>query len=125
MGNDQPGDGYKFRGRGLIQLTGKDNYASASQALFGDDSLLQNPDLISENPQVAAQVANWYLMSRGLQRYIPSDTLSNPNPSEQEIQQILDATYAVVAGVQPGEVQGRPLYDQGMGTMRSWLKGGQ
>ena len=125
MGNDQPGDGYKFRGRGLIQLTGKDNYAAASQALFGDDSLLQNPDLISENPQVAAQVANWYLMSRGLQRYIPSDTLSNPNPSEQEIQQILDATYAVVAGVQPGDVQGRPLYDQGMGTMQSWLKGGQ
>lgn len=123
MGNDQPGDGYKFRGRGLIQLTGKDNYAAASQALFGDDSLVQNPDIINENPQVAAQVANWYLMSRGLQRYIPADTLTNPTPSEQEIQQILDATYAVVAGVDPQEVQGRPLYDQGMGTMQSWLKG--
>lgn len=123
MGNDQPGDGYKFRGRGLIQLTGKNNYAAASQALFGDDSLVQNPDLISENPQVAAQVANWYLMSMGLLENIPSDTLSNPNPSEQEIQQILDATYAVVAGLQPEDVQGRALYDQGMGTMRDWLKG--
>jgi len=123
MGNDQPGDGYKFRGRGLIQLTGRDNYAAASQALFGDDSLVQNPDIINENPQVAAQVANWYLMSRGLQRYIPTDTLTNPNPSDQEIQQILDATYAVVAGVDPQEVQGRPLYGQGMGTMQSWLKG--
>lgn len=125
MGNDQPGDGYKFRGRGLIQLTGKDNYADASRALYGDDTLISNPDLITQNPQVAAQVANWYLMSRGLQRLVPADTLANPNPSEAEIQQILDATYALVAGVSPDQVQDRPLYDQGMGTMKSWLGGEQ
>lgn len=123
MGNNEPGDGYKFRGRGLIQLTGKDNYADASLAVFGDDTLIQNPDLIVKNPEVAAQVANWYLMSRGLEQYIPADTLSNPNPSEQEIQQILDATYAIVAGVSPDEVQGRPLYQQGMGKMQTWLTG--
>jgi len=123
MGNNEPGDGYKFRGRGLIQLTGKDNYAEASLAVFGDDTLVQNPDLINKNAQVAAQVANWYLISRGLEQYIPSDTLSNPNPSQQEIDQILDATYAIVAGVSPDEVKGRPLYDQGMGTMRTWLTG--
>ena len=123
MGNNEPGDGYKFRGRGLIQLTGKDNYAEASLAVFGDDTLVQNPDLINKNAQVAAQVANWYLISRGLEQYIPADTLSNPNPSQQEIDQILDATYAIVAGVSPDEVKGRPLYDQGMGTMRTWLTG--
>jgi len=123
MGNNEPGDGYKFRGRGLIQLTGKDNYADASLAVFGDDTLIQNPDLIVKNPEVAAQVANWYLMSRGLEQYIPADTLSNPNPSEQEIQQILDATYAIVAGVSPDEVQGRPLYQQGMDKMQTWLTG--
>ncbi len=123
MGNSEPGDGYKFRGRGLIQLTGKNNYADASLAVFGDDTLIQNPDLIVKNPEVAAQVANWYLMSRGLEQYIPADTLSNPNPSEQDIQQILDATYAIVAGVSPDEVQGRPLYQQGMGKMQTWLTG--
>ena len=125
MGNDEPGDGYKFRGRGLIQLTGKDNYADASLAVFGDDTLVQNPDLIVKNPQVAAQVANWYLMSRGLEQYIPADTLSNPNPSNQEVQQILDATYAIVAGVSPDKVQGRPLYQQGMNKMQTWLTGGR
>lgn len=123
LGNIQPNDGYDFRGRGLIQLTGRANYEAASRALFGDDTLLRNPDLITQSPEVAAQVANWYLMSRGLQQYVPADTLRNPNPSEQELQQILDATYAVVAGVDPSEVQGRPLYGEGMGTMRSWLEG--
>lgn len=123
LGNTQPKDGYDFRGRGLIQLTGRANYEAASRALFGDDTLLRNPNLISESPEVAAQVANWYLMSKGLQQYVPADTLRNPNPSDQELQQILDATYAIVAGVDPSEVQGRPLYDEGMGAMRSWLKG--
>jgi hypothetical protein len=64
-------------------------------------------------------------MSRGLQQFVPADTLRNPNPSEQELQQILDATYAVVAGVNPADVQGQSLYGQGMGTMRGWLKGEQ
>ena len=125
LGNTQPEDGYNFRGRGLIQLTGRANYEAASRAIFGDDTLLRNPGLITKSPEVAAQVANWYLMSRGLQQFVPADTLRNPNPSEQEIQQILDATYAVVAGVDPADVQGRALYGQGMGTMRGWLKGEQ
>jgi hypothetical protein len=63
MGNTQPGDGFKFRGRGYIQLTGKSNYAAASKAIYGDDRLVENPDL-ANNPDVAAQVTAWY-MERG------------------------------------------------------------
>lgn len=59
LGNGGPetGDGWKYRGRGFIQLTGKDNYSEASKALFGDASILvNNPDLASE-PLTAARIA--------------------------------------------------------------------
>lgn len=45
MGNTEPGDGYKFRGRGFIQLTGKSNY-SRFKEFIGDD-VVSNPDLVA------------------------------------------------------------------------------
>lgn len=57
MGNTEKGDAYKFRGRGYIQLTGKDNYASAGKALGLD--LLNNPELAAD-PEIAARIATWY-----------------------------------------------------------------
>jgi predicted chitinase len=60
MGNTEPGDGFKYRGRGFIQLTGKSNYAAASKAIYGDNRLVDNPDLVND-PQVAADVSAWYM----------------------------------------------------------------
>ena len=60
LGNNEPGDGFKYRGRGFIQLTGKSNYAQASKAIYGDDRLVQNPDLVND-PAVAAEVSAWYM----------------------------------------------------------------
>lgn len=65
LGNTQPGDGAKFAGRGLIQVTGRANYAAASQALFGDDRLLSAPEIL-EQPEWAAKSAVWFWNSRGL-----------------------------------------------------------
>lgn len=57
LGNKEPGDGYKFRGRGYIQLTGRSNYEQAGKYLGID--LINNPDLAAD-PDVAALVALWY-----------------------------------------------------------------
>lgn len=61
MGNDAPGDGYKYRGRGYIQLTGKENYERAGQALGID--LVGDPDLAARR-DVAERVALWYWETR-------------------------------------------------------------
>jgi putative chitinase len=63
MGNTEDGDGAKFIGRGLIQLTGKDNYKAFGEAI-GED-LVSNPQLVEE-PRYAALSAGWFWNKRGL-----------------------------------------------------------
>ena len=65
MGNTDEGDGWKYRGRGLIQLTGKDNYRLASDALGVD--FVANPDLVLTKEN-AALTAAWYWNKRGLNK---------------------------------------------------------
>jgi putative chitinase len=63
MGNTLSGDGWKYRGRGLIQLTGANNYRAAGAALGLD--LVNHPELV-EQPETAALVAGWFWKSNGL-----------------------------------------------------------
>ena len=65
-GDAASGDGWKYRGRGLIQVTGKDNYRDAGEAL--GLPLLEEPELLEE-PVHAADAAGWFWKSHGLNRF--------------------------------------------------------
>ena len=63
LGNVVAGDGYFFRGRGLIQVTGRANYAACGKAL--GLPLLAYPELLEE-PENAARSAGWFWSTHGL-----------------------------------------------------------
>jgi putative chitinase len=65
MGNgpESSGDGWKFRGRGPIQLTGKDNY-TAFAASVGRPDVLTNPDIVAT--ELAFESALWFFRKNGL-----------------------------------------------------------
>lgn len=73
LGNTQPGDGYKFRGRGAIQITGKWNY----NALFRDLKIgsLNSPESVASNPLNIIS-AGWYWNMRRLNSYADIDDFS-------------------------------------------------
>ena len=70
MGNDNPGDGWKFRGRGPIQLTGHDNYAAFSKDMGVD--AVDNPDQVSEDKTIALMSAIWFWNKNKLNQYADS-----------------------------------------------------
>jgi putative chitinase len=63
LGNTEDGDGWRFSGKGLIQLTGRNNFKNCGDALGID--LVGNPDLLLD-PRYAALSAGWFWNKRGL-----------------------------------------------------------
>lgn len=64
LGNDAPGDGKQYKGRGLIQLTGKANYIAAGKAL--GVNLVGDPNLAAKDPLLMARIAGWFWQTRNL-----------------------------------------------------------
>ena len=72
MGNGSPesGDGYKYRGRGPIQLTGKANYTSFAKDMFDDwEEVVANPDWVTYDKDFALMSAIWFWNSHKLNHY--------------------------------------------------------
>ncbi len=72
-GDEASGDGWKFRGRGLIQITGKDNYHTCGAALGLD--LIGNPDLLF-NVSNAAASAGWFWFTHGCNELADHDNFA-------------------------------------------------
>jgi putative chitinase len=58
-GDEASGEGWYFRGRGIVQITGKNNYTKCSQSLFESNVLVENPDLLLET-EYAIHSACWF-----------------------------------------------------------------
>ena len=85
LGNTQPGDGIRFKGRGLIQITGRANYKAVGDALAVD--LIKNPTLLGgKNVNMcspdqlinAAMSAGWFWNSRKLNDLADKINISKP-----------------------------------------------
>lgn len=73
-GTEKSGDGYKFRGRGLIQCTGRNNYTLFSLSYFGDTRLLKDPDMLLD-PVVAAMNAGWFWQRNNINALVDEDQI--------------------------------------------------
>ena len=88
-GNPKSGDGYKYRGRGIIQVTGRSNYGSAGKTLGLD--LIGNPDLLLQ-PEHAAMSAAWFWSSRGL------NALADDHTGNEDLEDFTEITKRINGG---------------------------
>ena len=75
LGNNQPGDGVRFKGRGLIQLTGRANYTQYSEDTGID--YVANPEQLANDRVAAADVAGWFWQRRHLNDVADRDDITS------------------------------------------------
>jgi putative chitinase len=72
-GDEQSGEGFLYRGRGFLQITGKENYFNLANDT--DIDCLKNPDLLLEEPNAMIS-ALWFWKKKGLNIFADEDNLS-------------------------------------------------
>ena len=73
LGNLKDGDGYKYRGRGLIQITGRANYQAFQNSKQVTDDIMEHPEIL-EQPRYATKSAMWWWWKHGLNKMADSDS---------------------------------------------------
>lgn len=74
-GPESSGDGWAYRGRGILQITGRYNYSQCSMDVFQDTSLVDNPDLLT-TPAYAVVSACWYWNKNSLNAICDSENVT-------------------------------------------------
>ena len=106
LDNTQPGDGPRFKGRGLIQLTGRKNYTEYGHDI-GEDLLSDvGAKRVAEEDRLAVDVACWYWATRGLNDPADADDL--------------EAVTRRINGGLNGLDQRRELLTRGKGLLTPW-----
>ncbi len=75
LGNTEPGDGRRFKGRGLIQLTGRANYRAYGRAIGRDLTVGGNWEQVAADPALCVGVAGWYWANRKINALADRDDL--------------------------------------------------
>jgi predicted chitinase len=75
LGNTEPGHGRRFKGRGLIQLTGRANYTAFAREIDREEEIMANPSLVATELDLCVGAAAWYWNTRGLNRFADDDKL--------------------------------------------------
>lgn len=75
LGNTQPGDGVRFKGRGLIQITGRANYAAYTVSAYCKGDVVKNPELL-EKPLGAVKSSMWFWLVNDLNRLADEDDVT-------------------------------------------------
>ena len=74
LGNNQPGDGPRFKGRGLFLLTGRANYQAFAEAI-GRPDVMASPSLLASDPELALETALYYWTKAKLNGYSDNDDI--------------------------------------------------
>lgn len=72
LGNTKPGDGKKFKGHGLIQITGRANHTAYAN-FVGDPDLIEHPERLGNEPEHSAGAAGWFWFTKKLNSFADND----------------------------------------------------
>lgn len=74
-GDEKSGDGWKYRGRGIIQITGRDNYKKYSKIIFDDERLLNNPNQVIDDKKLMITLACEFWKNAGLNQFCDKEDI--------------------------------------------------
>ena len=93
-GDEKSGEGWKFKGRGFIQLTGKSNYKQFSEDIK-DNKVYDNPDIVADD-EYAGLSAIWFWNKNGLSKIADTDNLRDDKTLIKITSRVNGGTHGIV-----------------------------